>query len=65
ARYPQFDRQRALRRACYRAKQQADFFVETGNAEAASANLEFWNIHATAVMRARRVLGKYMRRILP
>jgi len=61
ARYPEFDRQRALRRVCYRAKDQADFFIKKGDAEAARANLEFWHTHSTPSIRVRRFLGNCLR----
>jgi len=61
ARYPGFDRQQALRRVCYRAKTQADGFVKKGDAEAARANLEFWNTKSTPAIRTRRFLGNFLR----
>jgi len=61
-RYPGFDRQQALRRVCYRAKTQADWFVKKGDAEAARVNLEYWNTHTTPMIRARYFLGNLLRR---
>lgn len=62
-RYPEFDRGKALLEVCRMALRQTRMFSEQGDVEAARANLEFWNRHATRTQRARRFVVRCLRAV--
>lgn len=63
-RYPGFDYEKAARRVCNMALNQAEHFSEMGEVEAGQANLKYWRSHAPAALRLRRFAGKIARRYL-
>jgi glycosyltransferase involved in cell wall biosynthesis len=63
ARYPAFDRARATRLYSNMAYTRIQRFSERGDAEAAQANRNFWQAHAPASLRARKLAGEIVRRL--
>jgi len=62
-RFPAFDRDRADRDLCTRARAQAERFFKEGDFKAARANRDYWRANAPAGMRARRFLEGLQKRV--
>jgi glycosyltransferase involved in cell wall biosynthesis len=63
ARHPAFDRRRSVQEICGRAVDQAVFFEEKGDREAARANWDYWKKNAPLTLRLRRFLRTLARKL--